>query len=953
MNPGSIVRSRNREWVLLPSADESVYLLRPLTGASDDVVAIHKGLTDLAGYDLPEERVRSATFPAPTPDDLSDAAGAHLLWQAARLSLREGASPFRSLGRISIRPRTYQFVPLLMALRLDPVRLLIADDVGVGKTIEALVIARELWDRGEIRRLCVLCPPSLCDQWQKELAEKANLDAVVVRSGAVSQLERQKPREKTIYEYFPVIVASIDYLKSDRNRHQFLLHCPEMVIVDEAHGASPANNEGQQQRYELVQAVSKDPRRHLMLLTATPHSGITSAFTTLISLLRPEFGRFDVGNLREPERIELAKHFVQRTRKDIEGSWQGAGCFPKREPEDASYHLSPLYKEFFDKTFAFCREIVSQSQAFEERKRRVHYWAALALLRCTMSSPMAALAALEERKRRQVEDDQDVDERERVMEASDGSTSDETPVSALAPVEFGSRETELRRLRDLARLAQKILDERADSKLEGCQKLALRLLKEGFHPIIWCRYVATAEYLAEKLQTYLHAHFPSASVTLVTGRQGDEERRQKIQEIDAEHPRVLVATDCLSEGVNLQEKFSAAIHYDLPWNPNRLEQREGRVDRFGQTAKTVKTIRYFGADNPVDGVVLEVLLNKAQEIHRILGTHVPVPEESESVTEALINALLLRTPKEQFTAPSLFEENDPLEDQVQRFHHRWDADVEREKVNRTRFAQRAIKPEEVQKELEAADAVLGDPEAVRAFVLNAAQRLGLPVEGDRKREGVFSISVSDVARATIPEAIQEVLPAPRSGKWGVSFVSPTPEGAEYLGRNHRFVATLARFLLEEALTRKGEAQASRCGVLATRAVAKPTTLFLLRIRYLIEQPERPPLLSEEVRVLGFEGDASRPSWLPDDLALRLLAEAQPDANVAREEKVRLVQAILPAWPNLEKAAEPRIRERAKELEAAHKRIRQALSLRVRDWSLKPQLPPDLLGLLLLVPAVPR
>jgi hypothetical protein len=566
---------------------------------------------------------------------------------------------------------------------------------------------------------------------------------------------------------------------------------------------------------------------------------------------------------------------------------------------------------------------------------------------------MAALAALEERKRRQVEDDQDVDERERVMEASDGSTSDETPVSALAPVEFGSRETELRRLRDLARLAQKILDERADSKLEGCQKLALRLLKEGFHPIIWCRYVATAEYLAEKLQTYLHAHFPSASVTLVTGRQGDEERRQKIQEIDAEHPRVLVATDCLSEGVNLQEKFSAAIHYDLPWNPNRLEQREGRVDRFGQTAKTVKTIRYFGADNPVDGVVLEVLLNKAQEIHRILGTHVPVPEESESVTEALINALLLRTPKERFTAPSLFEENDPLEDQVQRFHHRWDADVEREKVNRTRFAQRAIKPEEVQKELEAADAVLGDPEAVQAFVLNAAQRVGITIERDRKRSEVFWVGVSEVARATIPEAIQEVLPAPRSGKWGVSFVSPTPEGAEYLGRNHRFVATLARFLMEEALTRKGEARAARCGVLATRAVAKPTTLFLLRIRYLIEQPERPPLLSEEVRVLGFEGDASRPSWLPDDRALHLLAEAQPDANVAREEKVRLVQAILPAWPNLEKAAEPRIRERAKELEAAHKRIRQALSLRVRDWSLKPQLPPDLLGLLLLVPAVPR
>ncbi len=163
-----------------------------MTGATDEVVAIHKQLTDLIGYDLPAERVRSATFPLPSPEDLSNAASAHLLWQAARLTLREGAMPFRSLGRISIRPRAYQFVPLLMALRLDPVRLLIADDVGVGKTIEALLIARELYDRGEIRRLCVLCPPYLCEQWQKELSEKFNLEAVVIRSGTINQLECRK-----------------------------------------------------------------------------------------------------------------------------------------------------------------------------------------------------------------------------------------------------------------------------------------------------------------------------------------------------------------------------------------------------------------------------------------------------------------------------------------------------------------------------------------------------------------------------------------------------------------------------------------------------------------------------------------------------------------------------------------------------------------------------------------
>src|SRR4030095_7681428 len=215
MQPGSIVQCRNREWVLLPSDNDEVFLLRPLTAASDEVVAIHKRLTDLIGYSLPEERVRSATFPLPTVNDLSNAVGAHLLWQAARLTLRGGATTLRSLGRISIRPRTYQFVPLLMALRLDPIRMLIADDVGIGKTVEALLIARELLDRGEITRTCIICPPYLCDQWKDELEKKFHLPAEIIRSGTVSRLERQLPNAThSIFGYFPNIIVSIDYAKS-------------------------------------------------------------------------------------------------------------------------------------------------------------------------------------------------------------------------------------------------------------------------------------------------------------------------------------------------------------------------------------------------------------------------------------------------------------------------------------------------------------------------------------------------------------------------------------------------------------------------------------------------------------------------------------------------------------------------------------------------------------------
>jgi superfamily II DNA or RNA helicase len=249
---------------------------------------------------------------------------------------------------------------MLMALRLDPIRVLVADDVGVGKTIEALLIARELFDRGEIRRICVLCPPYLCEQWQKELSEKFNLDAVVIRSGTIGQLERRKASQDSIYRYYPVQVASIDFVKTDRNKHLFLLDCPDLVIVDEAHGSavSAESNPGQHHRHQLVREIAAKENQHVILLTATPHSGVESAFRSLLALLRPEFADWDTSSLTEPQRIDLARHFVQRTRRDIEHDWEGEHCFPKRDPSDEIYRLSPAYRNLFAQTYAFCSEIV-------------------------------------------------------------------------------------------------------------------------------------------------------------------------------------------------------------------------------------------------------------------------------------------------------------------------------------------------------------------------------------------------------------------------------------------------------------------------------------------------------------------------------------------------------------------------------------------------------------------
>src|SRR6266542_3942281 len=277
---GSIVHTRGREWVVLPSDEDEVLLLRPLGGIEAETCGIYLPLEGNA--------VQPATFAPPDPAHVGDFVAVRLLRDAARLTLRSGAGPFRSLGRLGVRPRPYQLVPLIMALRLDPIRLLIADDVGIGKTVEAALIARELLDRGEVRRLTVLCPPHLCDQWQRELAEKFAIDAVVVRSSTAAGLERVLPRgDVSIFEYFPFTIASIDYVKSDRRRDNFLRACPELVIVDEAPSATDAKGGAQQQRFELVRDVTTHLDRHVLLLTATPHSGIEDAFRSLLSLLAP------------------------------------------------------------------------------------------------------------------------------------------------------------------------------------------------------------------------------------------------------------------------------------------------------------------------------------------------------------------------------------------------------------------------------------------------------------------------------------------------------------------------------------------------------------------------------------------------------------------------------------------------------------------------------------------
>src|SRR4051812_39707069 len=178
-SPGSLVRARGREWIVLPGQDAPLLRLRPLSGSEADVQLLDPALE--------QDGVAAAHFEPPQPERVGTQADALLLRDAALLSLRRGAGPFRSAGRIGFEPRAYQLVPLMMALKLDPVRLLIADDVGIGKTIEAGLIAREMIEQGVADRLAVICPPHLAEQWQGELASKFHIEAEAGLAGTAAR----------------------------------------------------------------------------------------------------------------------------------------------------------------------------------------------------------------------------------------------------------------------------------------------------------------------------------------------------------------------------------------------------------------------------------------------------------------------------------------------------------------------------------------------------------------------------------------------------------------------------------------------------------------------------------------------------------------------------------------------------------------------------------------------
>ncbi len=586
------------------------------------------------------------------------------------------ASPFHG----GVRIESYQLVPLLKALRMPRVNLLIADDVGLGKTVEASLILTELLLRRRIQRVLVLTPASLRHQWREELWDKFSLRFEVVDRQRTERLRRGLGMDATPWRSFSRIVASYHYLRQPDVLEQFLAasrprddspHLPwDLLIVDECHNLMPSPFGEDSELCRMLRLVA--PRfEHRLFLSATPHNGHTRSFTGLLEMLDPvRFSR--TSEMGPAMRGRIEDVVVRRLKRDINaGSLQrGSARGNPSQEEDASPRFctrkppealllapDPLEAELsaaFDAFRAAVRALVAKGPA---PRRRTGAFAVEILNKRLLSCPTAFAdswsRARQGLSRAEPATDKDVAAAERTLRQETGDDREAQQREATAATVAGAwlrnfagdLHAEIRDIEDALDalgfdLDAPIVDQtpRADARFDALVALIERLLMEppgrtrggaGNAPafraderlIVFTEYKTTLDYLTRRLRE----RYPADRVLTLFGSGGpdgmDQADRENVKTAfnDPASPvRVLVATDAASEGLNLHRTARCLLHYDCPWNPSRLEQRNGRIDRYGQ-ARDV-TVHHFASTADPDLDFLAHVIRKADEIREDLGS---------------------------------------------------------------------------------------------------------------------------------------------------------------------------------------------------------------------------------------------------------------------------------------------------------------------------------------------
>jgi superfamily II DNA or RNA helicase len=554
--------------------------------------------------------------------------------QAYALGIAYEFDPYFGLSISRVDPLPHQLEAVYdYLLKLARVRFLLADDAGAGKTIMAGLLIRELELRGLAERVLIVCPANLAFQWQRELKEKFD--------GYFEVMKGQYIRDQfgvNQWLQHSWVITSLDLAKrADILPGLRQVHW-DLVVVDEAHRMSASDESHKSMRYRLGELL-RDISDHILLLTATPHKGDPENFSLFLQLLDAD-AYADVRSIREAMDRRRAPFYLRRTKEAMvyfperrpDGTWVAERIFTKRIPHTVNFQIDGAEFELYRDVTRFVKRESARAAAEGEdpRARAIGFLMSLYQRRLS-SSTYAMRRSLENRARRLEEglkraqdlarqappDLPDPEELEEMEESERERLEAMLEAVTLAGSADQVRQ-EVRELRELATQAQTVEDAGCEAKLSELKDL---LHKEGFfdHPdqrlLLFTEFKDTLDYLVERLKSWgfrvgcIHGSMKSGS------RDEPGTRLHAEQQFREGEIQVLVATEAAGEGINLQV-CNILFNYDIPWNPNRLEQRMGRIHRYGQRKNCL--IFNFVATNTIEGRVLQRLLEKLQEIRDAL-----------------------------------------------------------------------------------------------------------------------------------------------------------------------------------------------------------------------------------------------------------------------------------------------------------------------------------------------
>lgn len=658
-------------------------------------------------------------------------------------------SPFRS----GIEIEDYQLDPVMRAVQMPRVNLLIADDVGLGKTIEAGLVAQELTLRQRAHRILIVCPSSLQVQWQEQMRDKFGLDFRIVNSELMRDLRRRRGLHTNPWGHYPRLITSIDFIKRDRPLRLLRESLPsegesiyprriDLLIVDEAHNIAPSAGGKyaiDSQRTGAVRFLVPHCE-HKLFLSATPHNGYSESFTALLELLDSQ--RFAREIPPDPKQLNLI--MIRRLKRELPPNWDGKPRFPERcleaiavpytDAERAANHklneytklrregatnkleqtatefvLKLLKKRLFSSPQAFLTTLIKHEESLKKGKN----------LAKRLATPTVGLL------RRQIDD---IEEEFADDDLYEESTSEAIATSTSIWRSLSAQEQNIiTELKTWAEQSSRQTDSKADQLLTWiAQHIHVHGQWSDQRVIIFTEYRATQKWLADLLLSRGLGQGDRLMI-LYGGMNSDD--REKVKAAFQANPkissvRILLATDAASEGLDLQNYCSKLIHYEIPWNPNRMEQRNGRIDRHGQRADKVMIYHFVGQgyQNQVTQDVkvgdlegdLEFLMRAALKINNIredLGKVGPVI--AAQVEEAMLG-------KRVFLDTAQAEKDSEPMRRLLKFERQVQKEIAqlKEKLDRTRQDLR-LEPSNIQSVVQVGLRLAGQPELI-------------PIDGDRE-----------------------------------------------------------------------------------------------------------------------------------------------------------------------------------------------------------------------------